>query len=145
MKKERQDKHFIKKPYYEGGVDAMRAFIRKHKKYTKEALEKKIEGVVVIKYMINASGKVIKTKVISGPGYGLDEEAERVVKLLKFKVPKNRSSKLKFQKNINVHFKMPKAKKLETKVQYQIKTTVKSKQKEAETKKNSSYHYVIKF
>jgi len=145
LKKERQDKHFIKKPYYVGGVDAMRAFIRKHKKYTKEALEKKIEGVVVIKYMINASGKVIKTKVISGPGHGLDEEAERVVKLLKFKVPKNRSSKLKFQKSINVHFKIPKAKEVETKVQYQIKTSSPAQKKEADSKKKPSYHYVIKF
>ena len=98
MKKERLDKHFIKKPYYEGGVEAMRKFIRKHKKYTKEGIDNKIEGVVVIKYTINSSGKVIKTKVISGIGHGLDEEAERVVKLLKYKVPKNRQKKSKVSK-----------------------------------------------
>lgn len=110
MYKEKKGKHFIKNPFYEGGLKALREFISQNKKYPKEALEEKIEGTVFIKYTINYKGKVIETKVVKSLGYGCDEEAQRVVKLLKFEAPKNRGIKVKFFKNIQIHFRLPKEK-----------------------------------
>lgn len=110
MNKEKKGKHFIKKPFYEGGLKAMREFISKNKQYPKEALEGKIEGTVYIKYKINYKGKVIGTKVLKSLGYGCDEEAQRVVKLMKFEAPKNRGVKVKFFKNIQIHFSLSKEK-----------------------------------
>jgi len=107
MKPEKKDKHFIKKPYYEGGMTAMRKFIARHLQYPKEAKDNKIEGTVFIKYTINHKGKVIEAKVVSTLGYGCDEEAERLVYLLEFKVPKNRGVKVKFHRSIQIHFKLP--------------------------------------
>lgn len=110
MHKEKKDKHFIQKPVYEGGPKAMRAFISKNLRYPKEALAHKIEGTVSLNFTINYQGKVTEVKIISGLGYGCDEEAIRVVRLLKFEVAKIRKMKVKFHKNLNVHFRLPKAK-----------------------------------
>ncbi|MEM6322004.1 MAG: energy transducer TonB, partial [Bacteroidota bacterium] len=96
MKKERKDHQFIKKPYYEGGISAMRMFIKKHLVYPEIAKKRQIEGTVYLRYTINQKGEVIDSKVIRGIGHGCDEEATRLVRLLKFKVPKNRRPKLLF-------------------------------------------------
>jgi protein TonB len=108
MQKEKKDKHFIKKPTYPGGRKALQEFIRKNLKYPKEALKHKIEGTVNLKYTINHKGKVIDTQVISGPGHGCNEEAERLAKLLKFDVPSQaRKVRVTFTKDLHIHFRLP--------------------------------------
>ncbi len=118
MKKERKGKHFIKKPIYQGGPAALKQFISQQMQYPEEALSKKKEGTVLIRYTINHKGKVIETKIISGLGFGCDEEADRLVRLLKFVVPRNRGVKAIFHKELHIHFRLPKTK--DTSVQYQI-------------------------
>lgn len=151
MHKERKGKHFIKNPFYEGGLKAMREFIFKNKKYPKEALGEKIEGTVVIKYTINYKGKVIDARVVKSLGYGCDEEAQRVVKLLKFEAPKNRGMKVKFFKNIQIHFRLPKEKeKTAPTVQSQtgFSYTISPSKKEEnppEKKKGGGYSIQIKY
>jgi len=108
MKKGRKDHQFIKKPYYEGGMTAMKTFIKKNLSYPPVALQKKIEGSVYIRYAINYKGKVVDTKIVTGIGHGCDEEAIRLVKLLEFNVPKNRNLKALFHKNLQIHFRLPK-------------------------------------
>lgn len=151
MHKERKGKHFIKNPYYEGGLKAMREFISQNKKYPKTALKEKIEGTVVIKYTINYKGKVIETKVLKSLGYGCDEEAQRVIKLLKFEAPKNRGIKVKFFKNIQIHFRLPKEKEIPLKkiqpqngYSYTI-TPSKKKETPPEKKKGGGYTIQIKY
>lgn len=151
MHKERKGKHFIKNPFYEGGLKAMREFISQNKKYPKEALKEKIEGTVVIKYTINYKGKVIDTKVLKSLGYGCDEEAQRVIKLMKFEAPKNRGIKVKFFKNIQIHFRLPKEKeKTAAPVQAQtnfsyIITPTKQKENPSKPKKGGGYSIQIKY
>ena len=111
MKKKRKEDSFVKKPVYPGGSKALNQLIKSQLKYPTEALKQKIEGTVHLRYEINYKGHVIKSKVISSLGYGCDEEAQRLVKLLKFEMPKiPRKVKLKFNKTIRIHFKLPKAK-----------------------------------
>jgi len=110
MQKEKKDKHFIKKPIYKGGKKALREFITQSLQYPKEAQAAKIEGTVVVKYTVNHLGKVIDSKVISGLGYGCDEEAQRVVSLLEFDVPKSRGVKVLHHLNVQIHFRLPKQK-----------------------------------
>jgi protein TonB len=133
MNKEKRDKNFVKKPYYEGGTKAMRAFLKQHLKYPAEALKARIEGTVVIKYSIDHHGKVVEAKVISGLGYGCDEEAVRLAKLLRFKVAKSRGVKVLFQKDLQIHFRLPKAP--STAIQY-----VYSNQKEAAPQEETNDH-----
>jgi len=129
----------------------MREFISQNKKYPKEALEEKIEGTVYIKYTINYKGKVIETKVLKSLGYGCDEEAQRVVKLLEFVAPKNRVGKIKFFKNIQIHFRLPKEKEKPTpQVQSQRSysytiTPPKKEESMPEKKKGGGYTIQIKY
>ena len=86
----------------------MQAFLSKNKRYPKEALDKKVEGTVSIRYSIDFMGKVTKTKILAGIGFGCDEEAQRIVSLLSFTIPKTRKMRVVYQKTAHIHFKLPK-------------------------------------
>jgi len=107
MKKEHKPEEFLHHPGYPGGTEAMREFIRKNLRYPEEALKNKIEGTVAVDYEIGYKGDVISAKIKSGIGYGCDEEALRVVKLLKFGVAKHHKLRVTFRKTINIHFRLP--------------------------------------
>lgn len=123
MKRQKKDKHFIKKPIYEGGPVALKQFITKNLRYPKEALDKKIEGTVVVRYSINYKGKVVDTKIISRLRGDCDAEAVRLVNLLVFRVPRNRGLKALFHKDLHIHFKLPVEK--TTTIQYNLTTSSK--------------------
>lgn len=145
VKKQRKEKHFIKKPVYPGGQKALNAFIREHLKYPKDALEQGIEGSVYIRYSIGIKGDVVQTQVISSLGHGCDEEAERLVKLLRFDVDKVFRARVLYHKKIRVWFKRPKqsAPKAEVKTQinYQLTST---KKKSKITPSGFSYTITLK-
>jgi len=142
MKKQKKEKHFIQKPRYEGGMESIRKLISENLIYPKEAAEQNIEGVVLVKFTINHKGKVIEAKALRKLGYGCDEEAVRLVKLLKFIIPKNKGLKVLFHKDLNIHFALNQANtnKQAPAIQYQYTKT----QKSEESKKDSgSYSYII--
>ncbi|MFN0204150.1 MAG: energy transducer TonB [Bacteroidia bacterium] len=68
-----------------------------------------MEGSVHLFLDINNRGEVTHVKVISGIGHGCDEEAVRVVKLMKFAVEKVRNMHVVDHQKIQIHFKLPKA------------------------------------
>jgi TonB family protein len=105
MKKETKEDSFIRQPYYDGGDKAMIVFIVKNLRYPTVSLANKVEGGVHIKYDINNKGHVTDAKIVSGLDPACNEEAVRVVKLLKFIVPKNpRKMRIIFHKKIRIHF-----------------------------------------
>jgi TonB family protein len=105
MKKETREDSFIKQPYYQGGDKALIEFVTKELKYPIKSLDVKTEGTVYIRYDINNKGAVVDAKIISGLDRYCNDEAIRVVKLLKFIVPKiPRGMRLTFHKNIRIHF-----------------------------------------
>lgn len=108
MKKERKSKHFVQKPTYKGGLKAMRQFLKENMQYPEAAMEAQVSGTVSVKYSIDHRGRVVAARVVSGLGHGCDEEAIRLVKLLKFEVPRSRKVKVLFHKNLQVHFRPPK-------------------------------------
>ncbi|HMQ47251.1 MAG TPA: energy transducer TonB [Saprospiraceae bacterium] len=110
MEKERKGKDFIHQPVYKGGPKAMSDFIKQHLRYPEEALSNGIEGTVYLTYTINNQGKVVDVRIITALGYGCDEEAARVVRLLQFEVPKNRGVKVLFNKKLKIPFKMARKK-----------------------------------
>lgn len=105
MKKERKDDSFIKQPYYPGGDKALGVFIIQNLKYPEISKANKVEGDVHLKIDINHKGDVIDVKIIGGLDIACNEEAIRVVKILKYIVPKTpRNLKVTFHKNIRIHF-----------------------------------------
>ncbi len=71
-----------KLPQFPGGQTALMAFIGSNLKYPEEAMEKKIEGAVFIRFTVDDTGRVQTPEVASGIGAGCDEEAIRLVNLM---------------------------------------------------------------
>jgi TonB family protein len=107
LKNKSKPESFIRQPNYTGGNKALNEFIASNVKYPEEALNNKIEGSVNIKYDVNVFGDVTAAAVVQGIGYGCDEEALRVVKLLKFDKKKYKKLHVIFHKKIIIHFHLP--------------------------------------
>lgn len=108
MEREKKPKHFIQQPEYPGGPKELTKFIYENLRYPDEALKAKIEGSVYLEYDIDYRGNVVETRVIQGLGFGCDEEAARVVKMLKFMVGRNRGVRVLFHQKAHIRFKLPK-------------------------------------
>jgi protein TonB len=50
--------------------------------YPTEARENKISGKVAVNFIVDEGGRIIETKIINSVGFGCDEEAMRVIKLM---------------------------------------------------------------
>ena len=61
------------------GFDAFKKYIKDNIKRTKAADENNIRGSVRLSFDVNNEGKPTEIEVISGLGYGLDEEAIRLL------------------------------------------------------------------
>lgn len=148
MEKDKKKPVFIHQPEYPGGPKALTKFIYEHLRFPADALAAGVEGMVVIDYDIDHLGNVTATRVLQGIGHGCDEEACRVVRLLKFDVPKNRGMKVLFHKKARIQFKKPAAQQ-ETPVQapmqvtYTITTTMPVE--EIDKKPATTYSYTIQF
>lgn len=120
-KNHRKPESFIKRPVYPGGVKALSEFIKSNLKYPEEALKNKVEGTVLVNYDVDIFGDVISTKVKHGIGFGCDEEACRVVGLIKYPKKKYQGMRVVFHMNIGIHFRLNEASKpvpQETKIVY---------------------------
>lgn len=106
-----KSRNFLPKPVYRGGQRAMNAFLKANIKYPEAAKAARIEGTVRVNYSLDQSGRVVKVQAVDGPKEGgLREEAERVVKLLKFEIPKERKLRIQYHQHIDINFKLPKPK-----------------------------------
>jgi protein TonB len=69
-----------------GGADSDPEAINEVKiPYPEEAKRAGVEGTVNLRITVDFEGKVTEVKLISGPGYGLDEAALAAIKRFKFK------------------------------------------------------------
>lgn len=53
--------------------------------YPEEARRAGVEGTVTLSITIDPDGKVVSAKIVSGPGYGLDEAARDAIRRFRFK------------------------------------------------------------
>lgn len=144
MKEQNKEKKFIDLPEYPGGKKALQEFIRANLKYPKEALEKKIEGAVHVKYRVDGMGRVIQAEVVHGLGYGCDEEAVRVVKAMKYGRAKNRGVRVTASMRTKIHFKL--AETATIKYNYVAgKKTADTPKKPEPKKDGEAYGYTISF
>jgi len=136
----KKEKKFIKLPKYPGGKAAFQDFIRKNLRYPKEALKNKIEGTVYVKYKVDGLGKVIDVTITKSVGYGCDEEAERVVRLLKYEKAKNRGFRVVATMRTRIRFKLP-----EVQVQYNYKKEKEPAKPGKPKETGESYGYTISY
>lgn len=136
---------FIKLPEYPGGKEALEKFFMENLKYPDEALKNKIEGLVHIAFDVDHNGKVSNPKIIHGLGYGCDEEAIRLVSLLKFTATYNRGMRLKKTMKFRIPFKI---KNKGIKIQYELSNQDNQDQENQDTEdkdQGTGYGYTIRF
>ncbi|MDP1622826.1 MAG: energy transducer TonB [Bacteroidales bacterium] len=107
MQDHHHKKKFLNLPKYTGGSKAFREFIAANLRYPDAALEAQVEGIVIVEYDIHDTGIVQHPRVLKGIGHGCDEEAMRVVSLLRFEKVKNRGVRVKMTTKTKISFKLP--------------------------------------
>ncbi|MDP4227743.1 MAG: energy transducer TonB, partial [Bacteroidota bacterium] len=89
-------------PEFPGGTDALMNFLGENIIYPDVALQKDIQGTVVLRYIVNTDGKISDIQVVRKVGEGLDEEAVRVVKKMPAWIPGSQNGE-----NVRVYFVLP--------------------------------------
>jgi protein TonB len=80
------DKEYIaveNMPVPNGGTTGWTKFLQNTIRYPREALDKEVSGKVLVSFIVEKDGHLSSIHVERGPGYGMDEEATRVLKLAK--------------------------------------------------------------
>ena len=67
-------------PQFPGGQKELHAYLSRKVDYPKQAQEKRIEGRVVVQFVVQPDGSLVDAKVLKGIGGGCDEEALKVVR-----------------------------------------------------------------
>jgi len=101
-------KKFLALPRYPGGSRAFRFFLMDNQVYPEEAMAKGIEGDVYVRFRVNDLGEVIEAHVEKGIGHGCDEEALRIVRLLKYEQVRNRGMRVESSMRTKIPFRLNK-------------------------------------
>ncbi|RZK79085.1 MAG: energy transducer TonB [Pedobacter sp.] len=89
-------------PEFEGGMKAWYKFISKNLRYPSMALDQEKQGKVFISFVVERDGAISNVTVSRGAGFGMDEEAMRVIK----KSPKWKAGRQNGE-HVRVRFNMP--------------------------------------
>lgn len=154
MEKDKKKKTlFLKQPEYSGGPKAMTKFIYENLRFPQAALEANVEGSVYLEYDIDYKGNVVEVRVLKSLGHGCDEEAIRVIKMLKFDVEATRGLRVLFHKKSNIQFKkapQPKAQPSVQAAQGQVQinysylpTTPQETEPKPQNQQNTTYTYQL--
>jgi periplasmic protein TonB len=69
-------------PEYAGGNSALAKFLQKNLRYPNPASNAGVSGKVYVQFVVGQDGAISKVDILKGLGFGCDEEAERVIKLM---------------------------------------------------------------
>ncbi len=100
------DKQVEVMPEYPGGFSALIEKIISDIKYPEDAKNNKIQGKVLVEFTVDENGNVTYPHTINKLGSGLDEEAIRVVKDLKFIPGKNEGKNVAVELVLPIMFKL---------------------------------------
>lgn len=81
-----------KMPEFTGGMEALMRYLRSHLRYPSAALREQAEGRVYVSFVVQADGTIADISVPKGLGFGLDEEAQRVVRQMPAWTPGRQSN-----------------------------------------------------
>ena len=96
-----------KMPSYPGGDEALMTDIMKEVRYPAAARTSHTEGNVVVSFIVNREGKITSPKIVRGIGNGCEEEALRVIRLLKKFTPGSDKGKpVRVQMSLPIRFKL---------------------------------------
>lgn len=143
--KNNKKKTFLRIPVFRGGKGSFQQFIKENIIYPDQALTNKVEGFVYVVYTVDNIGEIGNVEVKKGIGSGCDEEAIRVIRLMKYEPARNRGIKMKAEMKTRIHFKLPEAITKGNQGNYQLNysSTVTEKSNSPEPKPRAVYNYSI--
>ena len=71
-------------PAFPKGDNALYTYVYMNLKYSEESKKKYVEGEVTLSFDVKPDSTVTNATVISGVGYGVDEEVKKLIQTLKF-------------------------------------------------------------
>ncbi len=74
--------------------------------YTSEARQLKVQGDVILRVTFTAAGRVVVDGIVRGLGHGLDEEAQRVAQLIRFRPATRNGQAVDLTTNITITFQL---------------------------------------
>jgi TonB family protein len=90
-----------------GGVSPPKPVLQITPEFSEEARQNRVGGSrVVLEIVIGSDGRVHSSKVVSGPGYGLDEQALRVLPLWRFEPARQGDKPVAVQLNMEFTFNL---------------------------------------
>ena len=90
-----------------GGIDKMMEFLAKNILYPQAAKENRTRGKVIISFIVEKDGSISDIRIIRSLGFGCDEEAVRVIKLMpKWKPAKQREKNVRYQYILPIRFNL---------------------------------------
>lgn len=94
-------------PQFPGGQDSLMSFLMHTVKYPKEAMEKGVQGRVVVQFIVEKDGTVSSPNVIRAVTPALDQEAIRVVQSMpKWAPGKQRGKEVRTKFTLPVTFRL---------------------------------------
>lgn len=91
-----------------GGMEAFGKFLGKTVRYPARASEAGVQGRVIMSFVVERDGSLSNITVVKGIGYGLDEEASRVLKLAKaWKPGMQNGHAVRVRYTIPINFQLP--------------------------------------
>lgn len=94
-------------PTFVGGMTEMYRFLSKNMTYPSAAQRNSIEGKVILSFVVEKDGSVSGVEVLRGLGFGCDEEALRVVKMMpKWNAGKQNGNPVRVKYFIPLTFKL---------------------------------------
>ncbi len=103
----------VSPPLFNGGMEKLSAFLEKSIIYPIEALDNDIQGIIIVNFNVEKNGSLSNIKTDKKIGFGIDEEAIRVIKLTKSWTPAMQNGKaVKVAYSIPIKFSFEQPKKL---------------------------------
>lgn len=97
----------IDKPVFPGGENALYAYVAQQVNYPALAVEKNIEGMVVVSFVVEKDGSLSNVKVVRSVHPLLDREALRVIGAMPRWTPgKQNGKEVRVQFNLPVDFRL---------------------------------------
>lgn len=96
-------------PEFPGGEGELLKYLKENLKYPEEALDEEREGKVYVKFVVDENGDIRNAMSVRPIGYGMDEEAVRVVESMpQWKPGKQNGKAVKVYFQLPIMFSIPK-------------------------------------
>lgn len=96
-----------KMPEYPGGQAALFEYLQKNVKYPADAEKKKVEGRVLVTFVVNTDGSITDIEVVRKTFPSLDAEAVRVISgMPKWKPGEQKGKKVRVKYTVPLNFRL---------------------------------------